>query len=434
MRLIPVLTAILVTAFLYFLVAERDTLLSFAGTGTAEAAEPVEKSDETSPTPDEVGVIAVHSKARTIDTAVVLRGQTQAARQVTVQAETGGKVVSPPLRKGSFVATGDVLCQLDAGTRPIRLAEAKARLAEARARIPEIEARIPEAQARQVQAEASLEEARINDNAARKLAEGGYASETRVASAQAAVRAAEAAISSAKAGVKSAQSGMAGVEAAIQSAEAGVAAIELDIVRLAITAPFDGLLESDTAELGSLMQIGAPGGGECATIIQLNPIKLVGFVPETAVNRVKLGALAGARLATGDEVTGRVTFLSRSADQMTRTFRVEIEVPNGDLALRDGQTAEILIAADGTGAHLLPQSVLTLNDAGTLGVRLVDADNRALFAPVSVLRDTVDGIWVEGLAEKVDVIVIGQEFVIDGVQVIPRFQDRFDGTDKGTDQ
>jgi multidrug efflux system membrane fusion protein len=43
-----------------------------------------------------------------------------------------------------------------------------------------------------------------------------------------------------------------------------------------------------------------------------------------------------------------VTFLSRSADEQTRTFRVEITVPNPDVTIRDGQTADILIQTAGT--------------------------------------------------------------------------------------
>lgn len=113
---------------------------------------------------------------------------------------------------------------------------------------------------------------------------------------------------------------------------------------------------------------------------------------------VTLDARAGARLASGQELVGQVTFISRSADDTTRTFRVEVEVPNADLAIRDGQTAEIIIAAEGTPAHLLPGSALTLNDAGDIGIRAVGEDNRAQFLPVGVLRDTVDGIWVTGPA------------------------------------
>ena len=178
-------------------------------------------------------------------------------------------------------------------------------------------------------------------------------------------------------------------------------------------------MESDSAELGSLMQ----PGSLCATVIQLDPIKLIGFVPETAVNRVEVGAPAKADLTSGLQVQGRVTFLSRSADPETRTFLVEIDVPNADLSIRDGQTAEIVIGAEGQNAHLLPQSVLTLNDEGKMGVRLVDADSTALFLPVTLMRDTVDGVWLSGLPDQADVILVGQEFVIDGVPVAPTYQE-----------
>ena len=119
-------------------------------------------------------------------------------------------------------------------------------------------------------------------------------------------------------------------------------------------------------------------------------------VPETEIDKVELGAIAGARLATGREVVGQVTFMSRSADPTTRTFRVEMSVPNGDLSIRDGQTADILIEADGAQAHLLPQSALTLNNNGDLGVRVVD-DGKSMFTQVSILRDTSKGVWVNGL-------------------------------------
>ncbi|WP_137702061.1 efflux RND transporter periplasmic adaptor subunit [Marimonas lutisalis] len=421
MRLFPLLTAVLVTAFLYLLIIERDTLFAFArGEETATATTAVEPAAPATPetATGTVGVVAIHSTAQVIDSAVILRGQTEAARQVDVRAETSGLVISDPLRKGAYVDQGDVLCRLDSGTRDASLAETRARLAEAHARMPEAEASIPTAEAQLETARAQLEEARINDNAARKLAEGGYASETRVAAAQAAIRAAEASVKSAEAGLKSAQSGVLNVRAAIQSAEAAVAAAEKEISRLELHAPFEGLLESDTAELGSLMQ----PGGLCATVIQLDPIKVVGFVPETEVDRVNIGAPAGARLTNGEELIGRVTFLSRSADPLTRTFRVELEVPNHGLQIRDGQTAEIAIASDGAAAHLVPQSALTLNDDGILGVRVVSEDSHALFQPVTLLRDTAQGVWITGLDDQADVIVIGQEYVVDGVPVRASYQ------------
>lgn len=413
MRLIPALTAILVSVTLYFAVFERDRLIAFAR--GEEAA-----SDTENPTAGPkaaaeraIGVVALRSSAREIDSAVRLRGETRADRQVEVRSETSSTVISEPLRKGQFVEIGDTLCKLDAGTRASALAEAEARLREARAFLPEAQSRQSEAAARLEEARARLEEAAINDNAATRLSKDGFASDTRVATTKAAVRSAEAGVEAAKSGLESAKSGIESARAGIQSAEAAVAAAKKEIDRLTISAPFAGLLESDSAEIGSLMQ----PGSLCATVIRLDPIIVVGFVPETEVDRVKVGALAGARLATGQEVTGTVRFLSRSADPTTRTFQVEIAVPNPDFAIRDGQTAEILISAAGAKAHLLPQSSLTLNNEGALGVRSVGEDSRVKFTRVRMLRDTVKGVWVEGLPDTVDVIIVGQDFVTEGVLV-----------------
>lgn len=412
MRIIPILTAIIVTVALYFAVMERDKLVAFAtgapadGNATdAGAAAAAPAPEASAPARPLVRVFARHSKAQVIDSAVVLRGETQAARSVELRAETAGQVVSEPLRKGSFVQEGQVLCQIDAGTRPAMVAEARARLVEARARVPEAAARV-------AQARAQLKEAELNRNAASKLSKDGFASETRLA-------ATEATVSGAKAAVESALSGLETVQANIQSAEAALAGAEKELERLEIKASFAGLLESDTAELGSLLQ----PGGLCATVIQLDPIKLVGYAPEAQVGRIEVGALAGARLSDGRELRGRVTFLSRRADDTTRTFRLEIEVPNADLSVRDGQTAELLIASDGAKAHLLPQSTLTLNDDGVLGVRLVGDGNLTVFAPVQLLRDTVQGVWVTGLPDAADVITVGQEYVVEGVEVAPSFQE-----------
>jgi len=438
MRLFPILAAIVVVTAIYAVVFERERLLAMlpepaaeeadADAAAAAPAEPEETGD-----PGVVRVVAVRSAARAIDKAVTVRGRTEADREVELRAETSGQVVSDPQLKGSFVEAGDVLCKLDPGARQSALAEARARLAEAKARVPEAEARVPEAEARVQQAKAQLEEAksrleeaRINANAAERLSEDGFASQTRVAATRAAVRGAEAAIETARAALKSAESSResatAGIESAragVESAQAAVAAAKREIELLTITAPFSGLLESDAAEQGSLLQ----PGGLCATVIRLDPMMLVGFVSETQVARIEQGARATGRLASGETVAGEVIFISRSADPATRTFRVDVEVPNPELKLRDGQTAEIQIDAEGTDAHLLPQSALTLNDEGRLGVRTVGAQKRVAFVPVTLVRDTPQGVWVTGLAERAEVIVVGQEYVTDDVRVDPEYRE-----------
>lgn len=355
MKIVPIVNALLVSAALYALVFERDALRALAGAQTAPDA-PVESAAPETAMPEtaaRVPVQVLRSQARPLDQGVVLRGETLAARRVELRAETTGRVISEPLRRGTEVAAGAVLCRIDAGTRPAQLAEAEARLAEAE----------------------------LNASAAARLQAGGYRSETAAA----------------------------GATAALQGAAAAVEAVRTDISRLEITAPFAGVLDDDSAELGAFLA----AGGLCATVIQLDPIRLVGFVPETELPRITPGAMVGARLATGQQVTGRVSTLSRTADAATRTFRVEAEVANPAGEIREGQTVEMLIAAEGTRAHFLPASALTLDDQGTLGVRLA-VDGHARFAPVTFLRDEPGGLWVSGLPESADVIVVGQDYVTEG--------------------
>ena len=420
MKIVSIITAIVVVFVLYALVFEREAFNKVAdGTDIKRVVEErleeenlatkvdLEKdsAQQTDKNAELVSVVVYSSNSQNLGSSVILRGETEAARFVQVRAETFGQVISDPLRKGSFVQKDDILCRLDEGTRKAALADSLARLEEAKALIPQTEAKLGEANSR-------LEEAKINFNAASKLSEGGYASDTRVASVQAAMRSAEAGVATAAAGFDS-------TRARIQSAEAGVAAAKKEIDRLTIIAPFEGALESDTAEIGSLLQ----PGDLCGTIIQLNPIKLVGFLPETELFRVKLGASVRAQLTSGQQIEGNVTFLSRSADSKTRTFRVEVNVPNDGLEIRDGQTVEIAIGSDGKKAHLLPQSALTLNDEGLLGIRFVDDKNITRFAAVKLEQDSKEGVWVSGLDDTVDVIITGQEFVKEGVKVSATFKD-----------
>ncbi len=441
MKLFPLLTAALVCVALYFIVLDRESLVEFADRWVPEPtnaapAEPFEADMTTAETAVDadgrVQVVVRRSAAQRAENAVLLRGRTEALRLVDVAAETSGRIISTPIRAGAFVDGGQVLCELDPGTSEGALEEAQARLAEAEARVPEAEARVPEAEARLPEAQAMLSQARaqlaaaeIDGNAASRLAESGFGSDTRAASAAAGVAGARAGVESAMAGVQAAQAGVQAAQAGVQSALAGVRAAQAAVTRaenaiaeLTIRAPFAGLLETDTAELGALMQPGAI----CATVIQLDPIKLVGFVPEAQVDRIRVGATAGAELASGGRVQGEVTFLSRSADPQTRTFRVEITVGNTDLAIRDGQTADILIQTAGVPAHLLPASAMTLSDEGQLGVRIV-VDGVVQFVETQMIRDTARGVWLSGLPDQADVIVVGQEFVSAGVEVRTVFEE-----------
>ena len=112
----------------------------------------------------------------------------------------------------------------------------------------------------------------------------------------------------------------------------------------------------------------------------------------------------------------KVTFISAVADNATRSFPVEIEFANEDLSIRDGVTAEAIVTLGTAPGHLLPQSVLTLDDDGVLGVRTVE-NGVVAFHEITIVSDTREGVWVTGLPLSADVITIGQENVTAGQAV-----------------
>ena len=180
-----------------------------------------------------------------------------------------------------------------------------------------------------------------------------------------------------------------------------------------VKAPFDGYLETFSVKEGDYLNTGAV----CATIIDPDPMRLIGEVSEKEINFVKVGAKAVAELISGKKVEGVVSFVSTSANKGTRTFRVEIDVKNSDRSIRDGVSAQIAIEGDTILAHKISPSILMLGEAGELGIRTVNEVDQVEFKKIEILEDSMEGIWITGLPKNTRIITIGQEYVFQGQTV-----------------
>ena len=180
-----------------------------------------------------------------------------------------------------------------------------------------------------------------------------------------------------------------------------------------VKAPFDGYLETFSVKEGDYLNTGAV----CATIIDPDPMRLIGEVSEKEINFVKVGAKAVAELISGKKVEGVVSFVSTSANKGTRTFRVEIDVKNSDRSIRDGLSAQIAIEGDTILAHKISPSILMLGEAGELGIRTVNEDDQVEFKKIEILEDSMEGIWITGLPKNTRIITVGQEYVFQGQTV-----------------
>jgi len=180
-----------------------------------------------------------------------------------------------------------------------------------------------------------------------------------------------------------------------------------------IVAPFSGYLESLRVDKGDYINT----GGVCASLIDSNPMLLIADIAEKEIADIDVGANSMARLISGDEIQGKVSFIATSADKNTRTFRVEIQVDNKDRAIRDGVSAEIYIESKKVLSHRISPAILSLNDQGKLGIRTVDENNAVEFKEIAILEDTTEGLWVSGLNENERIITLGQEYVFQGQTV-----------------
>lgn len=204
--------------------------------------------------------------------------------------------------------------------------------------------------------------------------------------------------------------------AAKTAAEGALALAQAAADRLSLTAPFAGTVDAVNVEIGEWVQAGTP----IATLISLDPIVVKAEVSEQDVAHVAVGANAKVRLVSGVELEGTVRHLARKASDKTRTFALEVDLPNPDGAIPSGMTAEVRLTATAQPALLVPRSVLTLNEAGQVGVRAVGEDDVASFLPVQLIDDTDNGFMVTGVPQGARVIVAGQDLVRDGDTVIAK--------------
>ena len=288
-----------------------------------------------------------------------VRGKTQNKRTVEVRTEIPGRVVTRAVEKGQYVAANQLLCGLSVGDRKVALIESQQR----------------------------VNQARIDFEGAKRLRAQGYNSQSAIAAAR--TRLAE--------------------------AQAALERSELALEKTAVRAPFAGFIEDVNLEIGDFVQPGAP----CATLVDMNPMLMVGRVGERLVQRVNPGMEAIGSFGDKTEVRGPITFVGQQDDPKTRTYAIEVELDNADGTLRSGLTAQIRIPIAQALAQKVSPALFSLDDNGGYGVRVVNDDNRVEFYTVDVIAEDSDGVWVTGLPNETKIISVGQELVVSGERVDP---------------
>ena len=288
---------------------------------------------------------------------ITVNGKTAPARVVNLAAETDGRIEFIGADRGANVERGNVIVRLDKRDREARLAQAKATVKQ-----------------REVEYEGRF-----------KLKSESYVSEAQLQEAV----------------------------ALLASAKAELTRAELDLTYMNIRAPFGGALQARAVEVGDFVKRGDP----IATYVDNRTIIVSANLSEFDAHYVHVGGGAEAQLATGETVRGQIRYVAPVADEATRTFVVELEIDNSDGALRIGGTASLRIPAEEVLAHRLSPSLLTLDDAGNVGVKIVNQSGLVEFIVADVALSSNDGVWLTGLPRDATIITVGQGYVANGALV-----------------
>lgn len=302
------------------------------------------------------------STASEQDKTIVLRGRIIDRNQATVAARTSGQIVARNVQIGDRVEVGDILCEMDLADRQARVDVATDAL---------------------------------------KLADKEYQSSLTL---------------TANDFVQELDSARKKTQLSVSHQRLLATQIELENTK--IRAPIEGVVQEVHANVGDYIDVGLP----CATILVLDPLYAQGFVGEEHVGRLSLNTSANVTLPGGETRTGQLTFISKKADEQSRTFRIEITLPNEEHSISSGMSASIELTIDTKYSHKVPSSAIVLDDSGALGVKTVGNDDLVEFHPIDIVREDTDGVWVAGLPNVARIITVGQGLVVEKERVSVDFE------------
>jgi len=318
---------------------------------------PTESAEDTSASLMRVEVSALN--VETMDREISLQGQLEPAQHLFLKAQTSGSLESFLIDKGDRINAGQPILTLNLGGRENTLAEAQAQVKTARS---------------QQEAAKTLRRQRLQSQ------------------------------------LQLEQS-----EASLETALARLAAVELDISYTKVTAPFSGVINDLPIDIGSLVE----RGDVVAELIDDSSFNVSAYASQQSLANLKVGQSLTVKLITGENLDGKLTYISSIADSQTRSFKVEAKVRNISSSIAAGVSASMYIPVEQVGATFISPSTLSLGENGELGVKAIDSDDKVEFLPIELVSTSLDGAWVSGIPAQTRVITMGQGFVNVGEVVDP---------------
>jgi membrane fusion protein (multidrug efflux system) len=355
--------------------------------GLSQRGKAHERTALPTPTARATRVQVVKPQVVESDRALALPGTVRALEQTKIFPRVTGYVRRWLVDIGDKVTAGQLLVEIETPDLDAQLAQARAQLGQAQAAVKQVAAQ--------------RDYSRSNSQRFESLADQKLVAKSQVEQTQAQAST---------------------DEANVTAAQANVTAQQANVRRLTetqgfarVVAPFAGTITTRTVERGDLVTEGT--GTALYTLVATDPVRVFIEVPQTVAPGVRTGveATVSCREFPGRKFTGKVTRSAGALDPDLHTMTTEVQVPNPDSTLLPGMyvQAELTLPVP---HHVVEVPATALyNDAQGLRVVVVDAQQKAHFAPITIERDTGATLQIAtGLSGDERVVKIAVPGLVDG--------------------
>jgi membrane fusion protein (multidrug efflux system) len=204
-------------------------------------------------------------------------------------------------------------------------------------------------------------------------------------------------------------------EAEFDRAKATLAISKEKLARTKIYSPLTGAVKEKRISVGDYVRNGTP----LLQLIKINPLKLNFTISEKDAASIKIGQEVAFNVDSyaDKQFKGRVNLLYPNVEEKTRTLQAEAMVPNANHLLKPGFFARTLIYTSAPRDVVLAPITALLYDSAVIRIFVVDGDKaRERIVKIGGKYGEFVEI-VEGLKEKEDIVVVGQNNLSEGVKV-----------------
>ncbi|GHB82881.1 efflux RND transporter periplasmic adaptor subunit [Persicitalea jodogahamensis] len=196
-----------------------------------------------------------------------------------------------------------------------------------------------------------------------------------------------------------------------EALEKKIATLNTQLGQSNIAAPISGVVDQVIAKVGEMAAPGAP----IARVVNLSNLKIVAKVADSYVASVKKGDEVIVKFPDLDqEYKARITFVSTTVDPLTRTFRIEANLPSSN-SLKPNMLAQVQINdATKKDALVIDQNLVQSTENGTV---VYVAENEG-GKKVAKSRTVKTGLSYNGQIEILAGLKAGDEIITQGYQEV----------------